>query len=252
MRRLTLRLAVAVLTFAAGTGASAVYFLRRAPEPHVAPVELIVGASVDEAVTPSCFPGRAVPLAETEGRGRWRYFPRGSFDPKPEREKFLVEWYEKYLAAMGESALSVRREEPAEVYRFLWLRSFHNPMAVRVWRTSEGRFISVKELRFKSFGDNEDADDYKLGKLIADDTRPLRAEEWDEFTRLLEGACYWNLAARRDTDGEDGARWILEGARDGRYHVVDEWTPQSGAYREACLHLLKLSGLIDVSGKYVY
>ena len=244
MRRLTLRLAVAVLTFAVGTDASAVCLIQRAPEPSAAPVDLAAAESADGGVTPTCFPGRAVPLAEAEGRGSRRYFPRGSFDEKPERERFVVEWYEKHLAAMGESALSVRREGQDEAYRFLWLRTFHHPVAVRVWRAGEGRFVSAKEL--------DGAGGHEPGKLIADGTRPLKAEEWDEFTRLLERACYWNLDARRDPGGRDGAQWILEGARAGRYHVVDQWTPDSGAYREACLYLLKLSGLVDVSGKDVY
>ena len=53
--------------------------------------------------------------------------------------------------------------------------------------------------------------------------------------------------------GNDGAQWILEGMKDGRYHVVDRWSPDGGDYRAACLHLLKLSGLgVNPKGVDVY
>jgi hypothetical protein len=51
--------------------------------------------------------------------------------------------------------------------------------------------------------------------------------------------------------GFDGAQWILEGVKDQKYHVVDRWTPRDGAFREACLYLLKLSQ-IGISPKEVY
>lgn len=53
--------------------------------------------------------------------------------------------------------------------------------------------------------------------------------------------------------GNDGAEWILEGVNGGRYHVVDRWTPGAGAYREACLYLLKISDLgIDEASQDLY
>lgn len=91
-------------------------------------------------------------------------------------------------------------------------------------------------------------------KLILDDwSTDDRKAEWDGFVSLLDRSCYWQLAAENDEMGNDGAQWILEGIRDGRYHVVDRWTPRSGDYREACLDLLQLSNLgIALSGEDVY
>jgi hypothetical protein len=68
----------------------------------------------------------------------------------------------------------------------------------------------------------------------------------------LDDSCYWQLATQDDSmDGNDGARWILEGVKGGRYHIVDRWTPQNGSYRELCLYALKLSGLkLDASELY--
>ena len=35
----------------------------------------------------------------------------------------------------------------------------------------------------------------------------------------------------------------MEGVEAGRYHVVERWTPEPGAYRELCRGMLDLSGL---------
>ena len=35
-----------------------------------------------------------------------------------------------------------------------------------------------------------------------------------------------------DQKGTDGSQWIIEGVRGGKYHVVDRWSPTSGAARE--------------------
>jgi hypothetical protein len=32
--------------------------------------------------------------------------------------------------------------------------------------------------------------------------------------------------------GFDGARWIIEGVKDGKYHVADRWTNENGAIHE--------------------
>lgn len=70
---------------------------------------------------------------------------------------------------------------------------------------------------------------------------------------LLDQSCYWQLRPEIDDSGLDGAQWILEGVKEGRYHVVDRWTPQIGDFREACLYLLKLSNpSIDLSREDIY
>jgi hypothetical protein len=47
----------------------------------------------------------------------------------PAIDDFRREWYTEHLAAMSEPALMAG---PGETYRFLWLRSFHHPIAIRL------------------------------------------------------------------------------------------------------------------------
>jgi hypothetical protein len=95
---------------------------------------------------------------------------------------------------------------------------------------------------------------YEPGELIVDRTYPITNEEWDQFAGLIEQACYWRQPTEdNEMHGEDGAQWILEGAKGGRYHIVDRWSPNDGSYRETCLYLLKLSRLgIATSSKELY
>ena len=62
------------------------------------------------------------------------YFPPGILDKNPQFDELKVNWYSKHLKALREPSLwELSRQDPkAEVYRFLWLRSFNHPIAVRL------------------------------------------------------------------------------------------------------------------------
>ena len=240
MKRLTLWLSISLTTFTLGVTAAMLYLSRPTPNNLKSPVVKHMAPAAP--ARPSCFPGLS---REVERLTKSSYFPPGAFYPKPEHERFIVEWYTEHLKAMGEQSLLPHPESQAESYCFLWLRSFHHPMAVRVWRSDDGQFLNVKQL--------SGAGGYEPGRLITNQTRQLTNAEWDGFVSLLDRSCYWQLPAENDEMGNDGAQWILEGSREGRYHVVDHWTPRSGDFRETCLYLLKLANLgINLSADDVY
>jgi len=147
---------------------------------------------------------------------------------------------------MNEPAMYSEEGDGFESYRFLWLRSFHHPVVVRIWKSGDDHFILLKE--------TNGAGGYEPRQLIIDRTRALTAAEWAEFIRLLDQTCYWALPSEDENiEGNDGAQWILESVKGGRYHVVDRWSPNGGPYREACLYALKLSELkIDTSTEPIY
>ncbi len=148
---------------------------------------------------------------------------------------FSNAWYSKYLEAMNEPAF-FSLEGHGESYRFLWLRSFDHPITIRIWQIGQEKTMVVKEL--DDIGGNLPA-----GKLILDQRRQLREDEWGKFLSLLNDASFWQLQTRTDKLVRDGASWIIEGRKDGKTHLVDRWSPASGKYREACLYLLELSRL---------
>ncbi|HEV8592464.1 MAG TPA: hypothetical protein VGQ55_10205, partial [Pyrinomonadaceae bacterium] len=134
-----------------------------------------------------------------------------------------------------ERSLLDESADGAEKYRFLWLPTFHHPIYVRIENGHGGIRLSTKEL--------DGAGGYEPGKVIRSRDITLDPKVWCEFLRRLDGASYWQLAKDNNELGDDGSQWVLEGVKDGRYHIVDRWTPREGEYREACIYLLRLSGL---------
>jgi hypothetical protein len=77
----------------------------------------------------------------------------------------------------------------------------------------------------------------------------ITQKKWNSFLRALDQARFWSLAIEEEAIVSDGSHWVLEGVKDGDYHLVDRWSPQSGKFRAACLRLIKLSE-IDVRSVY--
>jgi hypothetical protein len=222
MKRFLFRLAVAIAAFAIGVTVAFIY--RRDVTETISPPAMPIA---EVRFLDDCYPGKSTEHVTHHGRR-------------------MMEWYSKHLGAMDEAPLYARDNAEQETYRFLWLRSFHHPVAIRIWKSGTDHFISVKEL--------SGAGGYEPGNLILAEQRRLAPAEWDAFTRLLRHSCYWELPTENTEEiGFDGAQWILEGVRGGRYHIVDRWTPTSGSFREACLYALKLSRLeIDTKSEPLY
>jgi hypothetical protein len=166
------------------------------------------------------------------------YFPPESFAADHDLGQFKAENYPKNLVGMNEPSLLHLPGCVNEIYRFLWLRAFHPPVAVRVWQAGGKWFLVAKQLD-------------EQGKLTVVKLRPLTENEWLAFKDLLNKASFWTLPTVGGTlNGNDGAQWLLEGAKDKQYHLVDRWVPEDENYRAACIFLLKQSGLEIDSSHY--
>ena len=221
MKRIWLKLAVALVTFTIGVSVTAIDF----PDAVLPEV-----TKVDQRF--SCFPGLSVKVLKSTGQKQ--FFP----DALPANRwsaRFTNGWYARHLDAMNELPLSALENED-ESYRFLWLRAFHRPVAVHVWRTGERHFMVVKRLSGRGGYDPGGFDLYWA--------HSLSENEWDAFMLHLEHSQYWLMPTLDELMSEDGAQWIMEGYREGRYHVVDRQSPEAGPYHDACMYLLRQSGLL--------
>lgn len=155
---------------------------------------------------------------------------------RPPVDDLRREWYSKHLGAMGEPPLP---EGSAETYRFLWLRSFHHPIAVRVVCIEKA--CELTGLRTDGHGG------YEPGSVVERKTRRLSEAEVAGFREMLARVQFWGSQPTDDRIGLDGAQWVLEGRRGPAYHLWDVWSPEtsgpSAAFREMCLQLVRLSGL---------
>ncbi|PYV47582.1 MAG: hypothetical protein DMG94_05690 [Acidobacteria bacterium] len=66
----------------------------------------------------------------------------------------------------------------------------------------------------------------------------MTQEQMDKFLERVKGAGFWEIPSYEKTWGLDGAQWIIEGVEDGKYHVVDRWTPTKGPIRELGMTLV--------------
>ena len=65
------------------------------------------------------------------------------------------------------------------------------------------------------------------GKLIRNTTATLSKEQTDFFRGRVEVYALWKLPTSQSGQiGIDGAQWIIEIVRGGRYHIIDRWSPR--------------------------
>jgi hypothetical protein len=166
-----------------------------------------------------------------------QYFPSLALDKQPELHQFRGGWYSKHLRAMDEpSLLAAANDTDSNIYRFLWLRSFHHPIALRLQIQPEGDGVLVLKVL-------DGAGGYEPETLSIERTLELDSDKVSFFLEGLEELHFWELPGPNTSLGLDGAQWVLEGAHEGRYHVVDRWSPEGGPYRDLCLMLLQFSAL---------
>jgi hypothetical protein len=226
MKRVFLRLGIAFVTFTLGVSVTAIYRLFPMPD-----VTLPAVTKVNRNY--SCFPGLAVRVNKSSEQKE--FFSPVALSESAWSAQFLKDWYSRHLQSMGELPLTALLDEE-ESYRFLWLRSFHRPVVVHVWRSGGGYFIVAKRLNGHG--------GYGPGTMDLYWARSLSENDWDAFQLQLEHSTYWQMQTEDRSFMTDGAQWIMESYREGHYHVVGRQSPQTGAYREACLFLLRQSGLL--------
>jgi len=150
------------------------------------------------------------------------YFPPKAFGEEKwagreaEVDSFLLKRLEE------PSLFTIARNAPVESYRFLWLRTFHNPIAVRMDVQRDGTsFLTIK------VADGHAGFPRTVTKLIQNTTRSLSRAQTDAFRKKVRTEGFWE-AVSRDSGGPaatDCDGWLLEGSQNGSYHVVERAIP---------------------------
>jgi hypothetical protein len=168
--------------------------------------------------------------------------------------------YRGTLAAFGEPQMQ-DSDGDGEVVRFLWFRSFHNPICVSaiVARKQPAKVtIFLKELkrvRALPVGQVEPQRDTFIS--VRNERYELSEAQGREFVHYLEVQNLQHLPPldpgvepirQRDgglqipfNDACDGALWVLESRDHGVYRVALRENPTSGRARNICLKLLRLA-----------
>ena len=154
-----------------------------------------------------------------------KYFPDSSLDLR--RDHFKSDWYSAQLSALQEPSLyQMIKAANAESYRFLWLRTFHHPVAVRIDVNPDGTSLLTAKMASGAGG-------YRPGTISEKHSQMLSKEQTSAFLSQVEASKFWRAPNPiNDQRGTDGSQWIIEGLKRGRYHVVDRWSPTSGVARQ--------------------
>ena len=155
-------------------------------------------------------------------------------------------WYGPQWRALEAGPLCGMPASVSEVFRFVWLPSFHPAVAVTVSWTQFGSTLVAKRLN--------GAGGYAPGGIARDTTVELSSTQEEMLQDLVMAAGFFTEPTKEPPTGGmgvDGAQWILEWASAGRYHAVDRWSPRrDGPYknfRALGEWFLKLSGLVPDS-----
>ncbi len=163
------------------------------------------------------------------------YFPKGELDSDTQSEKRKQLWYSHALKILEEpSLLKLSENSGAESYRFLWLRTFKHPVAVRLDLKSDGTAVLTAKIT-----DGEAGFPYTVAHLTESFAHSAEPEKIRSFLSKVKQVNFWSLPSHlHDQTGTDGSQWIIEGVKDGKYHVVDRWSPANGGIRELGLLLV--------------
>lgn len=173
-----------------------------------------------------------------------KYFPVHCFSDDEWIDTSTARWYSDQLRALQEpSLLDTAKNRSAESYRFLWLRSFDHPIAIRLDIRADGTGVLSTKIASGSGGN-------KPGHLTENLSRPLFRQQVQMIQARLDSMQFWSLRVD-GRSGEDGAQWIIEGVEGGKYHLVDRWSPREGPIREFGLMLLDMANL-KISPRDVY
>jgi hypothetical protein len=184
----------------------------------------------------------ALLLALSGSSGGQQYFPEATFDDQKKSNDFIEKWYSQQLEALQEPSLwEMSRTIKGQIYRFLWLRSFHHPVAVRLNVNDDGTGTLVTKV-----GDGQGG--YPPGKLIENRTQELSKQQTQRFLDEVKELKYWDLPSREETNPQvvnlDGAQWIIEAVRRGNYKIVDRWSPEKGPIKTLGLTMtIELAGM---------
>lgn len=152
------------------------------------------------------------------------YFPTGTFDDSAS-DQFLAGYYSTELKMLGEPSLLKPAGGAVEIYRLLWLRTFDQPIAVRLDVNPDGTGIVTTKM-----ADGQGGFPNTSKKIVENVSRPVKREQVQAFLALIARTSFWSISTNEDPEdtmdiGQDGSEWVLEGAKGGKYHVVSRWSP---------------------------
>lgn len=143
-----------------------------------------------------------------------------------------LNWYCEQLLAMNE--IKLNHGDSVERYRFTMLPTFDHSIAVRLKKAGDKVTIFGKVL--------DGTGGYNPGKLKKDRSKSISLADWEHYERIIDSVKFWAMPSVDIKNiGCDGSRRIIEGLKNGKYHLVDRWN--GSEISTLGIELLKLTEL---------
>lgn len=165
------------------------------------------------------------------------FFPSGLFSRQSDADRVNQAYYAKQLGALKETSIyELRKDTKVTAFRFLCVRALQPPFVIRVEKKADG----TGSLIFKQ---SDGTGGYQTGKIADNQTMKVSKAQMGELEAKITAMQFFELDYRKKNQGGfDGARWLIEGLQNGKYHLVDRYSPGWGNFRNLGLYLIKLSG----------
>jgi hypothetical protein len=178
------------------------------------------------------------PAEEYEVRKDIWYFPPKTFVKYRDSTKvdsMEMNWYSSTLRILKEPVLYDETNK-GEVFRFTCLRSHDAPFSIRVEKPVSGPAKLILKIANEPHGS-------QVEKLLINTTEELRPVQWEQIKNSAQTSDFWQMPVQIPRFGFDGSEWLLEGMSQGKYHVVNRWSPKQNEFHALCLELVGLSGV---------
>lgn len=168
-----------------------------------------------------------------------RYFPDLIFLPKnKELNSIIDDMTSVHLKAMKEPSLwkLSQKDRTATVCRFLWLASGEHPICIRLDRTGVAFKLHI--------GRHDGPPGLTAGRQTVDKDVRISVQQGKKLLARLQKSTFWTapVEVKENRGIADGDEIVIEGVKDGQYHVVCRAGSAAGeSYKEFCRSLLELA-----------
>ena len=150
---------------------------------------------------------------------------------------FRNKWYSKHYKALKEESLYIKKTDK-EIFRFVYLPSFDNPISVRVEKDNGKYLLTVKKTNGKG--------GYEKGWLVYKRKKKITEQQWNELMKMVNSINDWEVYFKEETDGGlDGSQWIFEYLSPKEYIVRDVWSPED-KFKTLGLYLFNIAGIKEI------
>lgn len=156
--------------------------------------------------------------------------------------EYQLTWWSNTLRMFKEPILDARLKK--DVYRFLWLRSFHEPIVITLQKNNRDVSILWKRIKYRDTSGSS----YDISVVL----KKIPRNKWQKFEKMLGSIDYYTMHSKDyRSNATDGATWILEASVNGTYQITERSGYIYPAYTRILEYLIQLTDL-NLPEKEIY